>query len=180
MQCPSCGKPIPEQSAYCLFCGNPIDRPPSAPISFNRQPPVQISAVSLGLYGAIKPMPRKEGQFFREGFYLRFTLADATGIPTVCDGMGVANVRIWQIWPGSPEPVSRLRAPVTFAFKGSLFQFDSQTGQPFFTYRHPMKIYGLKLTEAETHARIELQIMPDGSKETLHIPVELKIDAQEA
>ena len=180
MQCPSCGKTIPEQSAFCLFCGNPIGRQPSAPVEFNRRLPVQISGLSLGLYGAIKPMPRRAGLYLREGFYLRFTLADTAGLPTVYDGMGVAAVRIWQIEPASPEPQYKLRTQATFAFKGSLFQFDSQSGQPFFTYRHPLKIYALKLQDAETYARVELQLMPAGSKQTLHLPVEMKIDAQEA
>ena len=180
MKCPSCGKTIPEQSAFCLYCGNAVGQQPSTPVEFNRRPPAQISALSLGLYGAIKPMPRKEGQYQREGFYLRFTLSDAAGLPTVCDGMGVAGVRIWQLEPPSTEPIGKLRTQATFAFKGTLFQFDSQSGQPFFLYRHPLKIYGLKLHPAETYARVELQLMPAGSKQTLHIPVEMRIDAQEA
>lgn len=180
MNCPSCSKTIPEQSAFCLYCGNPISRQSSSPVEFNRRPPAQISAVTLGLYGTLKPMPRKAGQYQREGFYLRFSLSDAAGLPTVCDGMGVAAVRIWQIEPASNEPLNKLRTQATFAFKGSLFQFDSQNGQPFFTYRHPLKIYGLKLQNAQTYARVELQLMPAGSKQTLHIPVEMSINTQEA
>jgi len=180
LKCPSCAKTIPEQSAFCLYCGNPIGRQPSAPVEFNRRPPLQIRALILGLYGALKPMPRKAGQYQREGFYLRFSLSDADGLPTVCDGMGVAAVRIWQIEPASSELLNKLRTQATFAFKGTLFQFDSQSGQPFFTYRHPLKIYGLKLQYTETFARVELQLMPAGSKQTLHIPVEMRIDAQEA
>lgn len=180
MQCPSCGKNIPEQSAFCLYCGSPAGRLPSPPVSFNHQPPVQITSLILGLYGAIKPQPRKEGQFIRDGFYLRFTLVDAAGNPTVCDGMGVANVRIWQLCSPDPEPVIRLRTQATFAFKGSLFQFDSGTGQPYFRHKQPLKVYGLRFQAAETYARVELQLMPAGSKQTLHLPVEMRIDAQEA
>jgi zinc-ribbon domain len=82
MYCPSCGKSIPDGSAFCLYCGKPTSAQ-VLPVGFSDQPPRYITEV-----GWTRDVPTKKnwrGQV-HTGFRFWFALLDASRKPTRADG----------------------------------------------------------------------------------------------
>ncbi len=80
MFCPSCGKQIPDQGVFCMFCGNRLDAPSTSPQTFNTHPPTNIEKLFFGFKGPV--MQTKKGGTFswdevsRDGFWIGFSLVD--------------------------------------------------------------------------------------------------------
>jgi hypothetical protein len=82
MFCPACGKEIPENSNYCMFCGSSVSEPAPTEASLNENTP---AAIGLTVHKKGNAQTREDGL---TGFplHIQFWLNDEYGDATVSSG----------------------------------------------------------------------------------------------
>ena len=91
MFCPSCGKQIPEDSRFCLYCGTSTSSPPRTTVSFSEDPPQYITSVG---WVTDVPTEKKLGKILH-GFRYWFVLLDGNNKPTIANGNILVRLSKW-------------------------------------------------------------------------------------
>jgi hypothetical protein len=85
--CPSCGKPIPDESKFCLHCGTRVQEN-SAGLATRNTPPIALEIQLLRLAGATEI--NKGKPLIGRGFEFNFSLFDSDMQFTTSDGELIA------------------------------------------------------------------------------------------
>lgn len=84
MLCPSCGKSIPVESLFCMFCGKTVTANQSS-VPLNTRPPIEITELGARFETGMEEYKKREGLIIRK-FQIYFKLLDDRGESTAFDG----------------------------------------------------------------------------------------------
>lgn len=133
MFCNNCGKSIPDESAYCLFCGSKIiGGKRKEQIEVNFPPPEYVGSAFIKAIGPVKERAGKG--FFSNGQVGRwinfgFTLCDKAGKHTRSNGSAILAINPWgKLGKLTSEKIHALKMEATFFGEFEIFTDDFDLG----------------------------------------------------
>jgi hypothetical protein len=174
MYCLKCGKQIPDESVFCLFCGEKIHKEKSINEPLNQQFPVDLSNISISWSGGMEEVGR--GKIARKlGIF--FQLKDENGKETSYGGVvdiklewdqGYNSVGSFGSGGSVTESKGNINKRFTVRSDQDYFRSESKDyfGQIWCSYYYEPIV--IKSSNNLVSIKIELWFLPDGSKKKLY------------
>ena len=164
MFCPSCGKSIPDNSIFCMFCGKPVQLSTASPqVVFNMNVPVQIKNVTFNFIG---PMEQKffalRGTLAGRQFRIGVQMVDSEGQPTAYDGTLRLEGTTPLVAGGGWNTMGKLA--VKLDVKAENFG-RSQNDETWYYYTHPTPVF---IDGEYIGVQVKVWFTPSGSNKPLY------------